>query len=82
VDLKNADFENEVVIDTLSFLGKLIIVVPENWEVSMQGMSLLGNMKDRTGETVSIRPRSKPAVSKRIVIKGLAFLGDVEVANE
>jgi predicted membrane protein len=82
VDLKNAEFENEVVIDTLSFLGKLIIIVPENCEVSMQGMSLLGNMKDRTGETVSIRPRTKPAASKRTVIKGLAFLGDVEVTNE
>jgi hypothetical protein len=82
VDLKNADFESEVVIDTLSILGKLIIVVPENWEVSMQGMSLLGSMKDRTGETVSIRPKSRPAVSKRVVIKGLALLGDVEVSNE
>jgi hypothetical protein len=82
VDLKNADFEGEVTIDTLSFLGKLIIVVPENCEVSMQGMSLLGNMKDMTGENVSIRPRSKAAVSRKIVIKGLAFLGDVEVTKE
>jgi predicted membrane protein len=82
VDLKNADFEGEAVIDTLSFLGKIIILVPEHWEISMQGMSLLGNMKDKTGESVSIRPKSKPAGSKRLVIKGLAFLGDVEVSNE
>ena len=82
VDLKNADFENEVVIDTLSFLGKLVILVPEHWEISMQGASLLGNMKDKTGESLSIRPKSKPAGSKRLVIKGLAFLGDVEVSNE
>lgn len=82
VDLKNADFENEVVIDTLSFLGKIIILVPDHWEISMQGVSLLGSMKDKTGETVSIRPKSKPAGSKRLVIKGLAFLGDVEVSNE
>jgi len=81
VDLKNADFEDEVVIDTLSFLGKIIILVPDHWEISMQGMSLLGSMKDKTSESVSIRPKSKPAGSKRLVIKGLAFLGDVEVSN-
>jgi len=81
VDLKNADFEKEVVIDTLSFLGKIIIIVPDHWDISMQGMSLLGSMKDKTGESVSIRPKSKPAGSKRLVIKGLAFLGDVEVSN-
>jgi len=81
VDLKNADFESEVVIDTFSFLGKLIILVPDHWEISMQGVSFLGSMKDKTGETVSIRPKSRPAASKRLVIKGLAFLGDVEVSN-
>jgi len=81
IDLKNADFEGEVVIDTLSFLGKIIIVVPEHWEISMQGLSLLGNMKDKTGESVSIRPKAKTQGSKRLIVKGVAFLGDVEVTN-
>jgi predicted membrane protein len=81
IDLRNADFQNEAVVDVLSFLGKIEIIVPDGWEVSIQGTSLLGNMKNKTGEAVTIRPRQKPAESKRLVVKGLAFLGDVEVSN-
>jgi predicted membrane protein len=82
LDLRNADFQDEAAIDTLSFLGKVEILVPDSWDVAMQGTSILGNMKHQPGFNASIKPRTKPAKTRRLVIKGLAFLGDVEVKAE
>lgn len=81
VDLRNADMEDEAVVDTLSFLGKIEILVPEGWEILLQGTSMLGNMKNETREIPSQKSRTKSGEPKRLIVKGLAFLGDVEVKN-
>lgn len=81
IDLRNADFEDEAVIDVLSFLDKIHIIVPEGWEISIQGISFLGSMKNNTESIASLESKKKPVSYKRLVIKGLAFLGDVEVLN-
>jgi predicted membrane protein len=81
IDLLNADLREEAVIDVFSFLGKIEIFIPENWEASIQVASFLGSVKNKTGDVPTARPKQKPEFPKRLVIKGMAMLGDIEVSN-
>jgi predicted membrane protein len=80
IDLTRAEVEGEAEIDVLSILGTVEVIVPKGWEIVMHGTSLIGNMKDETGTSVSPGRTGSPA-PRRIVIKGLALLGDVIVRN-
>lgn len=75
VDLRGARIAGgEAVIDTLAFWGGVEIFVPEDWEVVQRGVPILGAFEDTT------RPQPGGS-SQRLVIKGLAIMGAVEIRN-
>ncbi len=75
IDLRQAAIEaDEAVINIFAFWGGIEFKVPDNWAVSAEILPLLGGCDDRTqahGE----------GPHKRLVIKGLAIMGGVEVRN-
>ena len=74
LDFRNADMEKEeMVLETSSIMGGIDIRVPTHWQVVMQGTPILGAMEDNT-----TKPEN-PA--KKLVIKGDAIMGAVEVKN-
>ena len=75
IDLRDCGSEGgPAEIDTFAFWGGIEIKVPEDWEVQVQGIAILGGYDD---ETRSIEGDSR----KILVIKGLAIMGGVNIKN-
>ncbi len=74
LDLRQASFSNgDAVINVFALCGGISIKVPPDWTVILQGTPILGGFDERT---------SAPHDSaKRLVIKGYAIMGGLEVRN-
>jgi predicted membrane protein len=75
IDLREADIQSEeAVINTFAWWGGIEIKVPEDWTVISNGFPLMGGFADTT------RP-AQEGPKKRLVIKGFAIMGGVEIKN-
>jgi len=74
IDLRHANLRVPASIDVFTMWGGIGVRVPEDWTVELRGMALLGGFVDKTRQ---------PAVAteKRLVIRGVAFMGGVEIKN-
>ncbi len=75
IDLRKASIqEGEAVLHLIAIMGGIEIWVPENWVVVMQGIPVLGGFEDKT--------HSSPSdTNKRLIVKGYAVMGGVEIKN-
>ena len=76
MDLRRAEIEgHEVEITAVAFWGGIQIIVPEGFDVELRGLSIMGGR--------SLRLRDVPIVrgSPRIVIRGFAIMGGIEVKS-
>ncbi len=76
MDLRRAEIDSpEVVITAFAFWGGIKIIVPEGFDVELEGFSLMGGR--------SLRMRDVPLVrgSPRIRIRGFAVMGGIEVRS-
>jgi predicted membrane protein len=73
LDLRHASIQGEAVLNVFAMWGGIEIKVPEDWVVSMQGTPILGGFSEKTMVSKD--------TSKRLVIRGYAIMGGVEVRN-
>jgi hypothetical protein len=74
VDLRPAGMQvDEATLNVFTFWGGIELKVPEDWIVVNQGIPILGGVGDRTV------PRE--GAQKRLVIRGFAIMGGVEIRN-
>lgn len=73
LDLRQASIQGEAVLHVFAMWGGIDIRVPDDWVVSLEGTPLLGGFSENT----------KPLGDrkKRLVIRGVALMGGVEVRN-
>ena len=64
----------EAVLDITAFLGGAELRVPNNWEIEVEGQPFLGGFNDETQQLPT------PG-AKRLVIRGVAFMGGVNIKN-
>jgi len=75
IDLRDCGSEGgPAEIDTFAFWGGVEIKVPEDWEVQVKGLAILGGYGDET-RTV------EGDGHKILVITGMAIMGGVEIKN-
>jgi predicted membrane protein len=75
IDLREASIKSgEAVIDVFAFWGGIDIKVPNDWSVVVLGTPLMGGFDDKT------RP-PQGGSNKRLVVKGYAIMGGVEISN-
>jgi hypothetical protein len=75
IDLRDASIsQGDAVIDVLAFWGGVEIKIPEGWTVVPQVFPFMGGFDDRT------RPVAT-ATRKRLIVRGLAFMGGIEVKH-
>lgn len=75
IDLRHAEMQSsEAVVDLFAFMGGVELLVPSGWSVSVQATPILGGFEDRTAHPPL-------ADSKKLVIRGSAIMGGVEVRN-
>ena len=73
VDLRQASIQGEAVLNVFAMWGGIDIRVPDDWVVSLEGTPLLGGFSENT------KPLGDK--NKRLVIRGVALMGGVEVRN-
>ena len=75
IDLRDCGSEGgPAEIDTFAFWGGVEIKVPDDWEVQVKGLAILGGYGD---ETRTIEGDGR----KVLVITGMAIMGGVEIKN-
>ena len=75
LDLRRATMVGEeAVIDVLALMGGIDILVPEDWTIDAKVLPVMGGLGDKTHPVRSATP-------KRLVIRGLALMGGVDVKN-
>lgn len=73
IDLRRAELRgDEAVIDVLAFWGGIGIKIPPSWTVENRVAGILGSLEDRT---------SGGDGKKRLILRGSAIMGGVEVTN-
>ncbi len=74
--------EDSMVIDVFAMMGGVEIRVPAEWQITMHGIPILGGMDNKTSfKSVDDKAAAQPAPGKRLIIKGIAIMGGVEVKN-
>ena len=75
VDLRNAEIgSGEAVLDVFALMGGVDIRVPETFTVDAQVTAILGGFEDKTDQR-----DADP--NQRLVIRGIAMMGGVDVRN-
>ena len=74
LDLRQAAINGEAVIDVFAMWGGIEIRVPEDWTVVSQIVPLMGGVEDKT------RP-PQGATAHRLMLRGFAIMGGVEIKN-
>lgn len=79
IDFRDADIDDEAVLEVSCVFGGVEIRVPETWFVHSRSLPVFGGFEDKT------RPPSvaQPADAKRktLVVTGLVIFGGVEIRN-
>jgi predicted membrane protein len=73
LDMRSASIVGEAVIHVFAFWGGVTLKVPPDWTVVLQGTPIMGGFEEKT----SVPPDG----SKRLVVRGYAIMGGVEVRN-
>jgi predicted membrane protein len=73
IDLHNASIKGEAVIDIFAMMGGVEMRVPEDWLVVIEGFPFMGGYENKT--------HAPKDTTKRLVIKGTAVMGGVEIKN-
>jgi predicted membrane protein len=77
IDLRDADItDDEIFFDIFAFWGGVELIVPQNWQVNMRALPILGGAENKT----SPDPNGTSNV-KRLTIRGTAIMGGMEVKN-
>lgn len=74
IDLRQASLRKPASIDLFVMWGGIEVRVPEDWSIELRGTPLMAGFVDKT------RPPALPS-EKRLVIRGVALMGGVEIKN-
>lgn len=75
LDLRRATIAgDEAVVDVLAFMGGIEIFVPDTWVIEARVLPLMGGLGDETR-------LNKSGPTKRLVVRGLALMGGIEIKN-
>ncbi len=73
LDMRGAQIQTEAVINVFVMWGGITIKCPPDWTVILHGTPIMGGFTEKT--------TPPPDNSKRLIIRGYAIMGGVEVRN-
>lgn len=73
LDMRASSIEGEALIDVFVLWGGVTIKVPPDWTVILHGTPVMGGFEEKT-----VAP---PDQRKRLVVRGYAIMGGVQVRN-
>ena len=75
VNLTQADFDGQVVIDVTAIFGGAKLIVPAGWQIKQEVTSIFGGLDDK--RTLQVPGGS----TKILVIRGVALFGGVDIRS-
>jgi len=82
IDLRQASSDKEeIVLDCFAMWGGIEVFVPFHWQVNIKGTPILAAMENKTSSPSNIEGIEINLPVKKLVIKGSAIMGGVEVKN-
>ena len=82
IDLRQANSDKEeIVLDCFVMWGGIEVFVPFHWQVNIKGTPILAGMENKTSSPSNIEGIEINLPVKKLVIKGSAIMGGVEVKN-
>jgi predicted membrane protein len=76
IDLTQADVQKPAVIDIVQVFGGVKLVVPANWEIKSEVVSIFGGFNDKRN-----MPSSTQDTSKMIVLTGVCIFGGIDIKS-
>ncbi len=73
LDLRGSSIDGEAVINVFVAMGGITLKVPVDWTVVLHGTPIMGGFDEKTS--------APPNGSKRLIVKGYAIMGGVEIRN-
>jgi predicted membrane protein len=73
LDMRGSSIEGEAVLNVYALFGGIEIKCPPDWNVVVHGTPILGGFSEKTA--------TAPDTGKRLIIKGYAIMGGVDVHN-
>ena len=73
LDMRTASLNGTAVLNVFALMGGISLKVPTDWMVELEGTPILGGFDEKT-----MQPKD---ASKRLVIRGTAIMGGVEIRN-
>ncbi|WLI90684.1 DUF5668 domain-containing protein [Massilia sp. R2A-15] len=73
LDMRGSSIETEAVINVFAVWGGITIKCPPDWTVILHGTPIMGGFDEKTAPP--------PDNSKRLIVRGYAIMGGVEVRN-
>ena len=79
LDFRDADIDDEAVLEVSCVFGGVELRVPETWYVNSRSLPVFGGFEDKTRQTrVEQAPGAK---RKTLIITGTVVFGGVEIKN-
>jgi predicted membrane protein len=75
LDLRQADFQGRVLIDSFNMFGGTKIIVPADWDVQSDIVAIFGGVDDKRP------PSAHPDSKKVLVLDGTCLFGGVEIRS-
>jgi len=77
LDFRNADMQDEAILEINCVFGGVEIRVPETWHVHSRNLPVFGGYEDKT------RHPNNPAVGspKTLIVTGMVIFGGIEIKN-
>jgi hypothetical protein len=79
LDFRDADMDDEAVLELNCIFGGVEIRMPPNWRVHSRTLPVFGGFEDKSGRT--IRDPASEGKNKTLVITGVVVFGGVEISN-
>lgn len=76
INLLQADFEKNAVLDVTVVFGGLKLIVPKNWEVRTEVTSILAGVEDKRYSAIEVLPDEKV-----FVITGTVVFGGIDITS-
>jgi predicted membrane protein len=73
LDMRSASIDGEAVIHIFAVMGGITIKCPVDWTIVLEGTPILGGFDEKTAPP--------PDNSKRLIVRGYAIMGGVEIRN-
>lgn len=73
LDMRGSSIETEAVLNVFAVWGGITLKVPPDWTVVLHGTPIMGGFDEKT--------TPPPDNSKRLIVRGYAIMGGVEVRN-